>query len=327
MSPATVPVIDAVARAEYDAFGPWISEIREADDIPPVFRPFPFDFAADFALKFPRPEARRDLIAGMHLYNAVLVIRPDEVVVLTRTTPGFTVSTIRYGAIASIVDSVDLLDAVLEITTTGGTVASLRYNGSSRSVVRRVVDRIRGRMRDAAVIADASGTAASGSPLPTLPPGTPVTLAMDDLGRKDADLVSSFAEIAREGSARLIAANGRWSVRSTGSALERFLHVIRPAVLQGIVVCGSGDELQVLSRRQQVQRGGRPAASLSRTVIAARWISRVDASAHPSYAAVTVVTLWMSEARADFLVPTGSATESALLSLHATGGRAGNAPL
>ncbi|MCU1433145.1 MAG: hypothetical protein JWP95_2250, partial [Actinotalea sp.] len=54
------------STAEYDAFGPWILEVRAVDDLPALFSRHPLDLgSARLVLKVPRQIARRDAHAGM----------------------------------------------------------------------------------------------------------------------------------------------------------------------------------------------------------------------------------------------------------------------
>lgn len=303
-------VIDSRAVEEYNAFGPWIDEAFSGDDVPPLFADFAIDFDRSRVLKFPRGEARRDLEPGMHLYNVLMIIAPERLVVLTRDGDRYTEATVEYGDVIEIADSVDLLDGRLSFQTTDGVTFAVPYNGSSRETVAELVDFIRAKTREAAP------EPAHWIALPAPEDGTPLLLAMDDLGKRDVALVSLFNDVLRaDDDVRLIAALGRRSVMTTGGIVSRIAHLFRPMTLHGMVLCGVGTELQVLSRRTTLVRGGRPETSLMRTVVAADQIDSVTERAHPGYTGVSVLTVSAGAARVEFVVPADSPTRRALLAL------------
>ena len=328
---------DLRARDEYDAFGPWVVRVRETADLPPLYTDARLEPGRDVVVKFPRPEARRDLLPGMDLYDAVLSAGSEALVVLQRDRGGahrHATRVIPYAGLAAIVDSTDLLDARLEIHSTDGDVVVVPYNGSSKRTVTELIDELRSRIVQAAP--PRAGWV--GTPRPEA--GAPVRLGMDDLGRKDVALVSLFDEISRSaGGAVLLAAAGRSVVRPAGSGARRALEQVWPTSLQGMVVAstgpaaasgsgsgagpdggngagtGTGTELTVLSRRLPFRRGGRPETSLSRTIVIAPQVTAVEIEPHPSREAVTLVTVRAGEASLPFAVPTASPLERAFRAL------------
>lgn len=74
---------------EFSAFGPWIIEIQDDDQIPPLFRgmaPAPGD--CKLLLKIPRDIDRRHAKPGMDLYEHLLGITDTHLVILSRTDQG-----------------------------------------------------------------------------------------------------------------------------------------------------------------------------------------------------------------------------------------------
>jgi len=79
----------AVSTAEFDAFGPWIDEVRTASAVPRLYRDYPLDLdAARLVLKVPRNIARRDALPTMDLYDHLLVVGPHDLTVLSARTAG-----------------------------------------------------------------------------------------------------------------------------------------------------------------------------------------------------------------------------------------------
>lgn len=334
---------DLRARDEYDAFGPWVVRVRETADLPPLYTDARLEPGRDVVVKFPRPEARRDLLPGMDLYDAVLSAGSEALVVLQRDRGGahrHATRVIPYAGLAAIVDSTDLLDARLEIHSTDGDSVVVPYNGSSKRTVTELIDELRSR------IVQASPPPAGWAGTPRPEAGAPVRLGMDDLGRKDVALVSLFDEISRSaGGAVLLAAAGRSVARPAGTGARRAVEQVWPTSLQGMVVAatgptaasgtgpgtdtrtdtasgtststgpGSGAELTVLSRRLPFRRGGRPETSLARTIVIAPQVTAVEIEPHPSREAVTLVTVRLGDAALPFAVPTGSPLERAFRGL------------
>ena len=286
-SPYGPPVTPARDRAteEYAAFGPWISPVLEADDVPPVFAQHPIDFAAsELVLKFPRPESRRDLRLGMHLYNHLIVLTPTHLSVLERHDDDFAGREFPLDSIAALRAGTRLLDGWLTLQFTTGESYAVPFNGSALESVTGLVDRVR------ALIAPPTPP----SPVPTAAPA----LAMDALGRSDA-LFTNVANtlVAREPHAQIVAAEGRATVQASGEWMDGLSHLLRPAVRHGSVIAQTPSELIVFSRVDPITRTKSPEVSLARTVVPRRAIDRVDVAGHDRYPGTSVVTLVCGEAR------------------------------
>ena len=124
-SPYGPPVAPPRDRAteEYAAFGPWITAVLEADELPPVFEGYPIDFEASIlVLKFPRAESRRDLRRGMHLYDHLVVLTPTHLTVLERSNDDFTGRDFALESIAALRAGTRLLDGWLTLQFTTGEI-------------------------------------------------------------------------------------------------------------------------------------------------------------------------------------------------------------
>src|SRR5660398_172964 len=76
--------------AEYDAFGPWIYEVRRPDEVPRLFRSHPLDLAnALLTVKVPREIERRVANPSMDLYDNLLSLGPESITVLSRRRKEF----------------------------------------------------------------------------------------------------------------------------------------------------------------------------------------------------------------------------------------------
>ena len=294
---------DFVSTAEYDAFGPWIDEVASVDDVPRMYRDYPIDFgAARTVLKFPRDIPRREATPAMDLYDHLLIVTDERLTILSRTGGTFTEVSVPHDRVAAITDTVNLLDARLVIQTLDGDVVSVGYNGSSNDTVVGLVDLLR-RLADRRVPRREHPAPAAIAPL-----------GLDDLGKKDALIVTTFRELARrEPDVRLVAAHGRSIVKSRSGAIARLLDIVAPATLHACAVGLGETELQIISRREWIVRGGAPVVSRSRTVIALDVLSAATVADHPRYLGVSVVTLSAGAARVEIPVPADSPARRVLL--------------
>ena len=291
--------------AEFDAFGPWVDQVRNATEVPGLYRDFPVDFAASrLVLKVPRNISRRDALPTMDLYDHLIVVAPAALTVLSRTGDTFTEVGVAHDQVAAITDWVNLLDARLVIRTLAGEVVTVAYNGSSNDEVTTLVDLLR-RLANRA-------QPRRRHPAPAALP----QLGLDDLGRKDALIVTTFRELAkREPGVRLVAAHGRSAVKSRTGAVARLLDLFVPATLHACAIGISDTELHVVSRREWIVRGGAPVVSRARTVIALEALTGAAVADHPRYLGVSVVTLAAGRARIEFAVPESSDARRVLLAV------------
>lgn len=301
--------------SEYDRFGPWIDEVRSADDVPRLFRGHALDLdAARLVLKVPRSIARRDATPDMDLYDHLLALGAETLTVLSRTAPdrrttpygaGYAEQTVPLHEIAVVHDVVDLLHGRLTIRTTGGSDVTVDYNGSARAHMTRLV----GARRDAASAAPPSPV---GALLADAGRAAVTDGATRDLGRDDQALEADFREVAGVGARLAVwAAHGRRRLVPRGAGwdglVHRLSHTLSPATLQGAVLAGGAGALEVFGRREQVTRGTAPVVSSSRLVVPLSTLTRLDVGPDPRYEGTVVVGLRTTAVTTTLVVPEDSA--------------------
>lgn len=291
---------------EFDAFGPWVYQVRTADEVPRLFRPFAGDpTSATTVIKIPRRIARRDANPRMDLYDHLLCLRGDTLTLLSRApgdADGVRRRAVTAEQVLAIEDSVDLLDGRLVLRIADERPLSVSYNGASRDVVGQFVTALRSQVR---------GGAAAPAATPAAEPAGQAAL---DALWQDVALVSDYREVVRaEPAMAVYAAHGRRVVEPVHvSAAGRLLHRWWPMWLQAVVVCSDGVELMVLHRRGWWVRGGRPVHSVARTTL--RLSAGLPVESVPTgYHGVCELRVHHDAAR--FPVHTGSAAERALLDL------------
>ncbi|QYF73217.1 hypothetical protein [Cryobacterium sp. PAMC25264] len=290
--------------AEFDAFGPWVDQVRNAAEVPGLYRDYPVDFAVSrLVLKVPRNISRRDALPTMDLYDHLIIVAPAALIVLSRTGGSFTERALGYADIVAITDTVDLVDGRLSILTRAGDTLAVPYNGSSQEVITRLID-VLGELTRAAPRAGAA----------TLPAtDAPPALDLLDLGKQDVGLVTSYFDLLRHHfGASLLAAHGRAGLIPRGGLLTRAVHALYPMTLHGAVLCRTETELHILGRKAWLVRGNTPDLSRSHSTIPLGAIDRVTVAPHPKYLAAVVVTVRLGEATFDLVLPEGSAAERAL---------------
>lgn len=313
----------APGASEFDRFGPWIDEVATPDDVPPLYRDHPLDLpAATLVLKVPRDIPRRDATPDMDLYDHLLVLDAEGLTVLSRRIAtakrrgapverGYDVRRVAHGEVAAIRDVVSLLDGRLSIHTLNGAALTLRYNGSARANITRLVTALRGAAgarpasaAGAALLAAAGERAAIGA-------------RALDAGQGDVALVNDVREIVRH-TPDLVArtCHGRLPLapRPGGAAglLRRALHSLSPAMLHGAVIGADDAAVDVVGRQEWVVRGRAPVHSLSRLVLPVGALRRVDVAAHETYPGVAVVRFGAGASTLEIAVPEGSAAHGLL---------------
>jgi hypothetical protein len=277
--------------AEYDAFGPWIDEVRSPSEVPRLFRAHPLDFeAASLVLKVPRNIVRRDANPAMHLYDALLVLDSAGLLVLTRAGDDFTARRVPFTSIVALQNDSLLLDARFTVHTADGGPLVVPYNGSARESIDRLVDRMRALMTPSSAAAPAGPAA----PSTTAAPAGPVAPVALPAHPRDAGLVAAFADFeAAEPEITLLATHPTLRLRPPGGAgaVARARHALRPMTLHGAVVAATPGELHVLHRREWLARGSQADISDAHTLVVRRPGARPASHAHPLYPDAVVVTL------------------------------------
>lgn len=294
--------------SEYDAFGPWVYQVRTPDEVPRLFRDGQLDLdGSELVIKVPRNIARRDATPQMDLYDHLLAAGPDQLTVLSRQPGGYTTVTVPYGSIAAIETGTDLLEGQLTLRlTTGEPPLTVGYNGSSQDMVDRLVRVVRTRY--------------------LLGPTTDVRLPSEardgdvEFEHFDADLalVSEYGAVLRtEPEVTFLAAHERRVVtpRDSGGivgAASRLVHFAWPMTLQAAILCADLRELTVIHRRAWWVRGHVPVHSVCRTTIPLQRVDQVQLAPHPTYAGVVVAALRLGRAVVELPLPEASDAASVL---------------
>jgi hypothetical protein len=270
---------------EYDAFGPWVYEIRTEDEIPKLFREFPLDLAsAAMTIKVPRQIERRDANPDMDLYDVVLSLGPEQVTVLTRQGHRFDFRDVPYRDIQGITESVDLLDGRLVLAAEGGDVR-IRYNASSNDVMTQLVGLLRERYTE---------------PAATRAPGT---RSASIAGPPDVEreLQVLFRRVSHEGPMRTAGVQQRHVVLPVrGGYVDRAVARAWPTTLQSAVFVLTGTELQVLHRGRPFRTGFRPIHTLARTLVPLARVSGIEASPSERFAGVADVRVRVGHVTHEF---------------------------
>ncbi|MDR1294307.1 MAG: hypothetical protein LBK59_05040 [Bifidobacteriaceae bacterium] len=256
--------------AEFDAFGPWVLPVRDADDVPPLFRPLVDVTDARLAVKVPRPIERRTADPTMDLYDSLIVVRGDGVEILART-PGVGDGTARVWLpardILAVEDDTDLLHGCLRLHAADGAV-EIPYNAVSSDVMMALIHEVRTYWR----VPAAGGAKSSLVPV-------------DALGPAEVGVANRFRWLqAHDPSVHPALLRPRRRATREGGAPRRLLDRVLPRFVNGLVIGTTGSELVVVRRRRggvEPHRG--PEYSLAITVVPFGRGVRVEAARTPGW--------------------------------------------
>lgn len=239
---------------EIDQFGPWVLPVRGPDDVPALYRDERLDWdAIRFAVKVPRPVARRDVTPGMDLYDVLLLADAAGLTVLRRrpTGGGYDRSVVRHADVLALESSTDLLDGRLAVHTRSGPV-EVGYNGSQSDVVEELLAVLRHHAFGAT------------SAVPALAPALDRSAA----GEADLALVAAYRDLVAAGVAvDAVAAVPRGRHARRAGALAPVVDAVRPVTRHAAVVAVGPAEVHVLHRRLWLTTGKTPVHSLAHLVL------------------------------------------------------------
>ena len=130
---------------EYDRFGPWAIEISEEDPPPPLFVPYlTRDEEPLLSVKIPRNIERRNAHPGMNLYDYLVLLYEDDLVILQRVDADVRQDRVVYRDIQFIRYGENLLKGTLHLST-AVSAYDLPFNTTSKDIMRRLVVLIRER--------------------------------------------------------------------------------------------------------------------------------------------------------------------------------------
>ena len=129
---------------EYDAFGPWIYEIKGECDTPKRFRSAcRGHYDARFLLKVPGNIERRNARPGMDLYVAVLAVHDDGVTIMRLAGEGVATEDHAWRDVAAFESYKDLLYSRWRLLLRDGGAFTLEYNTVSSGLMTKVTDFVR----------------------------------------------------------------------------------------------------------------------------------------------------------------------------------------
>lgn len=128
---------------EYDMFGPWILEINAIDDIPRLFKPY-FSKIDDVLLliKIPKNIERRNANPSMDLYDYVLGVYDEYLLILKKHSKSVDVLKIKFKDIVAITNSNDLLNGNV-ILYLSKKIISFHYNAVSMDIIQHLLKLVR----------------------------------------------------------------------------------------------------------------------------------------------------------------------------------------
>jgi hypothetical protein len=222
-------------QREYDRFGPWAIEISAEDPPPPLFRPWlTRSDPALLCIKIPRSVARRDANPGMDLYDYLVCLYEDDMVIMRRVGHDVRSDGFRYRDVQRLRVDANLLRGNIHLGLPGRPY-DLPYNTVAQGLMLRVVELIRQRY---------------------MPPRSGSSNLPDSRLQVPVDELSflferRLAEDQRSDGLVLLAAQGTRAVASHGSsAVRRLLFSIADKRLLESMHLTDGRELKIVGRGQ-----------------------------------------------------------------------------
>jgi len=262
--------------AEYDRFGPWVVEIGDEDPPPPLFLPhLTRTERALLSVKIPRKVTRREAHPGMDLYDYVVSLYEQDMVILERVEHDVRSRTIAYRDVRLLQIQEELLRGSIHLGVPEEPY-DLPFNSVSSKTMRRLVDLVRDRY------GRTSRSAAFTAPSP----------AIDELSFYFVRMLKAERQGGSE--MQLLAAQPDRSLGSREAGLVRriLIGIVDKRLLESVHL-SDGRELRVVDR-------GRPYAYRWQTVYGRRvtWIPIAnitdiawqDDAGHPAVATLVVKT-------------------------------------
>ncbi len=128
---------------EYDSFGPWILEVNEDDEIPPLFRNYLNQNKTRlFTIKVPRNIERQVAEAGMNLYDYLIVMYEEFLYILKRNGQEVKAKKVKYEDINTIKNKIILLQGILSIYLSDE-IVSIKYNTVSEGLIDKLINMLK----------------------------------------------------------------------------------------------------------------------------------------------------------------------------------------
>lgn len=130
---------------EYDEFGPWIHEINSKEDIPKLFIPYCSEVDdALLLLKIPRNIERRKANPSMDLYDYVLGVYEEYLLILKRNSKNIEVIEINFKDVIAITNSRDILLGIVTFYLSKK-IITFNYSVVSSDIIENLLKLIRER--------------------------------------------------------------------------------------------------------------------------------------------------------------------------------------
>lgn len=260
---------------EYDRFGPWVIEISEEDPPPPLFLPYlTREETPLLSIKIPRKIERRDASPGMNLYDYMVTLYEDDLVILQRVDNDVRSFVFLYRDVKYIRLEEDLLKGSLFLAMPDE-LFMLPFNTVSRDVIRPLVDLIRQRYSDGA------GQA---------PIGEENAVVQGELSYYFTRLLAK--ELAQNPQICSLAVQANTAVGSyeSGTFRKLMFGMISKTLLESIHL-GDGREMKIISRGKTFKYKWQTAHATETTFVPTANISGITWQADPGNEAVVTLTL------------------------------------
>lgn len=256
-----------ITTAEYDAFSPWIYEVRSPEEVRSLFRSHHLDLeTVRLTIKDPRTRDRRDANSSMALYDSLLSLGPDALTVLTRRGRDLVVRELAHDEIQGMTDVVDLLGGHLTLHADGSPV-EVRLNGSPSEIVAHLVKVLRGLYAGAP----------AGAVVPAGPSPAGRHRSVSRAPDVEREMQNLYHRLSAEGDARIVEIQKKPVMApADANAVRRAIARAWPTTPQSTVVMLDPRELQVLHQGRAFVTVFKPVHALGRTLIPMERVGAVD---------------------------------------------------
>ena len=268
---------------EYDRFGPWAVEISDADPPPPLFLPYlTRNESPLLAIKIPRSIERHKARAGMNLYDYMVSLYADDLMILQRVDDGVHRQTLLYRDIQALRYAEELLKGTVHLFLKSQT-HKLPFNTVSKALMQRMVVLIRGRYVEEISVA---------------PPVYDLVAYHEDLSFYFTNLLA--AEQACKPDLRLMATQADTPVGTHESGVRKlFFGAFGKTLLESMHLYDGG-ELKIIDRGQDFRYAWQSAYGRRETYVPLRNICCVDWMPDPKNAAIVNLNLETAGGRLTF---------------------------
>lgn len=267
-------------QREYDAFGPWIWPIAEEEEIPDLYLPhFRLNDTVEMAFKVPRNIERRNAQPRMDLYDSLVALDADSILILERDIEGKGVHSRRVGyeEVVAVGKLVDLLYGELLLHLADGTV-TVTFNTVSEELIDDAValllDKQRGnRTTSRRLRVESAASKWQEDELSTLYRN----LVNQERGRGPVEVLAYQATVSVE--------------KREKGPLDRLLDLVVPARLQECIFLAGEREVIVYHRIPRLLRSGSGHYGYVRTCLPWARLSGVEREEHNTYEELHTVSL------------------------------------